>query len=250
VLAASAAASAGAGPSPACPAGLASLVGPALELLLVTTPSWSATAANLRRYARAAPGEGWTAVEPAAEAVVGRRGLAWGHGFETFRQPGEPRKTEGDGRTPAGFFRLGRRFGTEGPADGDFLRLGADTLCIDDPGSRHYNRIIDGAKVRRDWRSAERMGAIRYYRRGFEVLYPSSRPARAGSCIFIHEWERAGQGTAGCIAAAPPTLARLHGQALLPEHRPVLVVLTEDRLQAFRACWPELPAESQKLPSP
>lgn len=204
----------------------------------------------LRRYVRAAADQPWRADGAAVPAVVGRKGMAWGHDFRGLRHVGEPLKAEGDGRSPAGVFRLGRRFGLEPGSGADFLRLDDSTLCIDDPRSRHYNRIVDGRRVARDWRSAERMGAIRYYRRGLEVLYPSSADRRAGSCIFIHEWEGAGQGTAGCVAAAPPVLEELHRLEPNPARPPVLVMLPEPRLRALGACWPELTAEPRQAAAP
>lgn len=178
--------------------------------------------------------------EPLAEAVVGRNGLAWGYGFDRFGRVGEPRKREGDGRSPAGVFRLGRRFGFAGGAGRDFLGLSGSTLCIDDPHSRHYNRIVDSARLRRDWRSAERMSAVPSYRRGIEVLYPTSARVQAGSCIFIHEWDGDGRGTAGCVAAAPEVLESLHRDAVGEGRSSLLVILPEAKLAAFATCWPPL----------
>jgi L,D-peptidoglycan transpeptidase YkuD (ErfK/YbiS/YcfS/YnhG family) len=81
---------------------------------------------------------------------------------------------------------------------------------VDDPGSRSYNSIVDGAKVaRRDWRSAERLWVGSDYRLAIEVAHNPRRTPGAGSCIFLHEWTRDRAGTAGCTVLRADALLAL-----------------------------------------
>lgn len=74
---------------------------------------------------------------------------------------------------------------------------------MDDPASRHYNRIVDGRQVTRDWQSAEAMERDdgRYAIGAVIAHNPAGIPG-AGSCIFLHVHGGAGQPTAGCTAAS------------------------------------------------
>ena len=69
----------------------------------------------------------------AIPAVVGRNGLAWGRGVRTDLPAGEPQKREGDGRAPAGIFKLGPAFGMVGTITGMiqlFRNMNAENLNI------------------------------------------------------------------------------------------------------------------------
>ena len=79
-------------------------------------------------------------------AVVGRNGLAWGRGIHLEPPAGGPQKREGDGKAPAGIFRLGIAFGY-GPGDSaPWIRLPYQQMterikCVDDVASPFYNHI-------------------------------------------------------------------------------------------------------------
>ena len=167
---------------------------------VVTTPSMNSSAARVKLYKRGAPGEQWMPDGKAAAAVVGKAGLAWGHGYMEHKVESDPEKTEGDGRTPAGIFAVGHTFGFSVSSHPGHLvlKLG-ETLCVDDPASPAYNRIVRRQEVGPET-SAEDMRAIPLYRFGIVVDYPTDREARRGSCIFIHVWRGPTMGTAGCIA--------------------------------------------------
>ena len=54
-----------------------------------------------------APGGNWTPTAPAVPVLFGKNGVAWGRGIEGQNESGL-RKTERDGRAPAGIFRMGK----------------------------------------------------------------------------------------------------------------------------------------------
>ena len=82
--------------------------------------------------------------------------------------------------------------------------------CVDDPGSKHYDKILDRRTVEVDWKSAEDM------RRGddlytwtIDVAHNPGHVPGNGSCIFLHVWGGAKSSTAGCTAMDRTTLAAL-----------------------------------------
>src|SRR4051812_45211749 len=80
------------------------------QVVLVTTPDWNSVKGTLRRFERKSTRAKWTQVGEAFEIVVGRSGLGWGAGVVETEGVG-PSKHEGDGRAPAGVFRLTSAFG-------------------------------------------------------------------------------------------------------------------------------------------
>ena len=79
----------------------------ATRLVLVTTRLMNDTRATIRTFERPTSDEAWVASSEPEPAVVGARGLAWGHPFVSRAKSGEPEKREGDKRTPAGIFIRG-----------------------------------------------------------------------------------------------------------------------------------------------
>src|SRR6187200_380713 len=164
-----------------CPEPLAG----ARRLILVSSKSLTATTGTARLFERATPQEAWQAVGASEPVVLGRAGMAWGLGFQHLALAGEPKKIEGDGRTPAGVYRIGTSFGFAASPRPGYRQIVDDTVCVDDPASPAYNTItsrgIVGHKVH-----GENMRAVPRYRRGLVVDYPTDAKARGGSCIFIH----------------------------------------------------------------
>ena len=86
---------------------------------------------------------------------------------------------------------------------GPYLQLTTRTHCVDDPASRHYNRIVE-AVVEPDWKSSEPMFSYgRVYSLGKVIHHNEGDPTPtpgAGSCIFFHIWRSPGRPTLGCTA--------------------------------------------------
>ncbi len=206
------------------------------QVVLVTTADWAASVASLQRFERAEPGAEWSLVGQALPARIGERGLAWGSGLHAEPR-GAARKREGDRRAPAGVFRITGAFGVAEKIGG--LRLPVTLLsstleAVDDPASRHYNRIVDRARVAHpDWRSSEKMGAIPDYALGLVVAHNPRRVPGAGSCIFLHLWLPRRTGTAGCTVLRERDLTTLV-RWLDAARGPVLVQLP----RAEAAGWP------------
>lgn len=230
----------------------AEVFSPSRQLLLVLTPTAEAVDGRLQRYQRDAADQTWQPVGESVPIVVGRNGLAWGSGL-LASPTAAVAKREGDGKSPEGVFALGTSFGYAASAlPGSklaYLSLTANTECVDDTASRHYNRIVGRSAVTPDWNSSERMREMgEAYRWGIVVDHnriaaPAAGPAPVaggGSCIFLHVWKGAGNGTAGCTAMAQPAIEALLAW-LDPDRHPLLVQLTSANYSRLREQW-NLPA--------
>lgn len=217
---------------------------PPLQAVVSLTDGWDGVQASVQRYERRGPYSPWQAVGAPVQAVVGRSGLGWGEGLHENPAGEGPVKREGDGRAPAGIFRLSSAFGYA-PADSvSWIRIPyrqstAESQCVDDGGSRFYNSLVDVRNVvRPDWTSHEDMlRADSLYRLGVFVDH-NVHPAAAGrgSCIFLHIWAGPAVGTSGCTAFAPASLEEIV-RWLDPSRRPVLIQLPRAEYERLRGAW-------------
>jgi L,D-peptidoglycan transpeptidase YkuD (ErfK/YbiS/YcfS/YnhG family) len=132
-------------PLPASPIGVG-----CRQLLLVRAASWTAATGTLERYERT-EGSTWTPIGAAIPVDLGRNGMAWGRGLQMTPEAG-PAKREGDGKSPAGVYRLGTAFGVAvslppGARGFPYLRALPTTYCVEDTRSIFYNQIVDSTRV-------------------------------------------------------------------------------------------------------
>jgi L,D-peptidoglycan transpeptidase YkuD (ErfK/YbiS/YcfS/YnhG family) len=213
-----------------------------LQILLVLTDGWDAVDGTMQRFERSSVDAAWQSAGPVVPIVVGRSGLAWGSGVASLQGPG-PLKREGDGRSPAGVFRLSTAFGqTPDKPSGwqlPYRYLSDDVECVDDAQSASYNRLTTrSAAARVDWSSSEKMWQEPLYKWGVVVDHntaPTVRPA-GGSCIFLHIWRGPGRGTAGCTAMEEPALTATIAW-LAPAKAPLLVQLPRDEYERLKLAW-------------
>jgi len=215
--------------------------GAPLQAVVSLTADWDSTGAVLQRYERESARAPWRAVGAPIAAAVGRTGLAWGRGTAVRHGPG-PVKREGDGKAPAGIFRLGPAFGYA-PADSvpwirlPYVESRPSVKCVDDAKSAFYNRLVDQDTVPRpDWNSHEEMRlSTGVYRLGIWVSHNDAPPEPGGgSCIFVHIWQGLGVPTVGCTAMDAADIEALL-RWLDPRARPVLVQATRGAYEPLRA---------------
>lgn len=218
------------------------------EMVVVTTSDWNASSGTLQRYERESPGKPWKAVGEPISVMVGKTGLGWGIGLlkinKSIRASADPIKKEGDGKAPAGVFRLSKAFGyapKEQPGwKMPYLPLTSSIQCVDDPDSRFYNTLVDASRISPDWGTHENEQMRRsddLYRWGILVDH-NTDPAVAGngSCIFMHIWRGPGQPTVGCTAMPQNDLETLIGW-LDPDRKPLLVQLPAAQYQKLKKHW-------------
>lgn len=214
------------------------------QLLLVTTKDWDTVPGQMRRFFRGNPreyGATWTEVGKAIPIVVGRNGLGWGRGLPLPVALAGPVKKEGDGKSPAGIFRLSSAFGFATAEQMKNIKLPYRQLtdgieCVDDVKSGRYNSIVDrGAISQPDWNSSEKMRQVTVqYRLGIVVDHNVNPMVPAGgSCIFMHIWLSDTTGTSGCTAMAPEQMESLLGWLDAAKH-PVLMQMPEKEFEATR----------------
>lgn len=218
------------------------------QLIVVTTANWNEVNGRLRRYERSETNGVWREIGSAISVVVGRNGMAWGRNgsddWSKLARPNDPVKKEGDGRSPAGIFKLSSAFGYAAKEQAGRVKLpyvqATKTLeCVDDPQSKNYNRVIERGSVSNpDWNSSEQMRRNDdQYRWGVIVDHNYARPeAGCGSCIFLHIWSGAGKGTAGCTAMESAKMEELLFW-LDPQKQPVIVQLPQAEFDRLRESW-------------
>lgn len=211
------------------------------QLILVFTDSLTASHGWLYRFEREDSTAVWQMTEDKISVVLGRNGLAWGIGLHQLSPSMEPRKREGDGKSPAGFFTMSAAFGYADPAKLADLKFpyfhNTKMLeCIDDPKSVHYNRLVYRNKIENvDWQSSEKMGSYGIWYQWGVVVDHNKQPTikGAGSCIFLHNWSKPDETTAGCTEMSPANMKKI--VFWLDESRkPILVQLTRSMLRQYK----------------
>lgn len=221
------------------------------QMIVVTTDTWDSPQGTLRRYERHRPGNPWQPVGPPITVMVGNAGLGWGTGL--LRPPApktsdleknDPVKKEGDGKAPAGVFRLSKAFGYAPQEQAGwkmpYVNLTPSIECVDDEKSKFYNTLVDTTTISPDWGSHENETMRRsddLYRWGILVDHNANpRVPGGGSCIFMHIWKGPAQPTVGCTAMPQADMELLLGW-LDPDRKPLLVQLPAAQYQKLGHRW-------------
>ena len=215
----------------------------ARQLIIVTTMGWNSIRGEMERFERTSFGEPWQAIGDKIPVVVGRNGMAWGKGLHGEIPGGVAMKKEGDGRSPAGIFALSSAFGYAeqskiGALGLPYVQAVSTLECVDDVKSAHYNQILDRKSIRNpDWKSSEQMRRQDdLYRLGVVVDHNAKREAGCGSCIFLHIWDGAGKGTAGCTAMEAAKMEEVL-RWLDGKKNPILVQLPQTERRSLQKVW-------------
>jgi len=199
------------------------------QLILVVTDSISSTNGRMMFLEK---NGSWPNAGHFLPVVLGKNGLGWGRGLHNFVPEGFPVKKEGDGRSPAGMFKVGAAFGFAQPEEMKHLKIPyihiTDMLeCVDDAESKYYNQIVYRDSVENiDWNSSEKMHRYgRWYEQGIIIEQNTDSIINgAGSCIFIHNWVDPDETSMGCTEMNPSSLKDLIKQ-LDESKNPVFVQL-------------------------
>lgn len=185
------------------------------QLIAGTAPDWNSMRGQLQLFERA-PGGKWEPAAPPHAVLFGKHGLAWGGGLAGQNENGL-RKTERDGRAPAGVFQIGKiyTYDAQLPAGADypFHQVTTADAWVDDVKSPDYNRFVtipDPANPP-PWFAKQKMRHNDFaYRWLVEVRHNSDPPVSgAGSAIFFHIRRGVDRPSAGCTTMAEPDLVKL-----------------------------------------
>jgi L,D-peptidoglycan transpeptidase YkuD (ErfK/YbiS/YcfS/YnhG family) len=210
------------------------------QIVVVASDSWSSAVGILNKF-EFRDGR-WCEVDAAFPVVLGRRGSAWGYGLHRAVALG-PQKEDGDGRVPAGIFRLGPAFGYDKDLEPvlqfPYRQSTGEDYFIDDVTSADYNtwvRLPEGAnEPKAHWKSFEVMRrSDNLYKLGIVVQQNTAPVIRGhGSAIFFHVWRSSTTPTAGGIGLRESNLRRMIDW-LTPNANPILVVAPRGELAKLR----------------
>jgi D-alanyl-D-alanine dipeptidase len=223
--------------SPITPLASGGVLDTSNQLIVVTSKTWTDTQGTAQRYVR--KGGSFEKYQAPFPVVLGKSGLAWGKGLTRVDQREGPVKHEGDGKAPAGIFKLGTAFGYDTTVDTKlpYLALTPTIECVDDSQSQRYNELVDGATTPKDWNSSEHMRSIEeLYRKGIVIEHNTPASPASGSCIFLHIWRNSSSPTLGCTAMDQADITRLFSW-LDPLQSPLLIQMPEEQYEQLRESW-------------
>jgi len=207
------------------------------QLMVVLTNGWDNLQGKL--YVFKMSRNKW-ALQFSNVIVVGSKGLGVGDGLVKLIIKNAPVKKEGDKKSPAGIFSIGKAFGYADKKDAGWIKnpyiKAFDTLiCVDDMHSANYNTLVDKDTAKTDYHSFEYMHRKDdYYKWGLFINHnaPKTVPGD-GSCVFMHIWENNHAGTTGCTAMTESNLLRvLHW--INAKYNPLLVQLPKTEYNRLR----------------
>lgn len=226
------------------------------QLIVLRSDGWQSTNAMLQRFERD-QGAAWRPIDRPFPSTLGHAGLGWGRGLHPGPRGDDPIKHEGDGRSPAGVFRITHSYGYDQAPNNtkiSYQQVSRSWRCVNDATSKHYNQVLDSKKETVDWAEAEQMRRRDHlYELVIEVDHNHIQRDLAipvpgdGSCIFLHVWQRPGAPTIGCTAMSLDDMRTLL-EWLSPDAAPVLVALPADSYEALRNTWslPDFMAPQKK----
>ncbi len=194
---------------------------------------------------------GWRQQGTAWKGRLGRNGLAWGLGLHPSNLAGLKKK-EGDGRSPAGLFKIGSgssfSFGyapsIQKKTNLPYKQITTKDLWIEDSKSASYNQhILLDHTPKSTWekdaqmRQGDYAHSLKLFIAHNEGTAEKRAVANAGSAIFFHIWRYSGaKATAGCTTMDPTKLKQLIAQ-IDPSKAPVYLLLTNADYTKYRAAW-------------
>lgn len=194
------------------------------QLIVVTTDNWKTTQGKLSFYELDTENK-WKPVLKDIAVMLGRNGMAWGEGLQSADLNKGKLKQEGDGKSPAGIFKLTRLFSYSNmETHMDHIVADSTLFCVDDANSAYYNQLVSTPEISKDWNSAEEMRRTDHqYKFGVVVAYNTEPVKRnSGSCIFLHIWKGPINTTSGCTSMIESNLLIIMN-ALNKKKNPVLV---------------------------
>jgi L,D-peptidoglycan transpeptidase YkuD (ErfK/YbiS/YcfS/YnhG family) len=219
------------------------------QLIIGIAPNQNSSYVTLSIFEKS--NTGWKQASPAWKGRLGRNGLAWGIGLHPNNLPGMMKK-EGDGRSPAGIFKIGSESGYAfGYASAiskrpnlPYKQITTRDLWVEDVSSPYYNRhILIPHQPKTSWekKAQMRQGDFAHSLKLF-IAHNEGTSARraipnAGSSIFFHIWRGNGtKATAGCTTMQAEKLKSLISK-IDPAKNPIYVLLTDADYKKYRAAW-------------
>lgn len=186
----------------------------------------------------------WHQVHAPWSARIGRNGLAWGRGLHPSPERAKF-KSEGDGRAPAGVFRIGGAWGYDKKIKKHprlfYRQITPRDLWVEDSESPHYNQhlVLDHAPTSAwEKRAQMRQNDPAHSLKLFIAHNAEPNIQRgAGSAIFFHIWRDGGdRPTAGCTSMPEDQLRQLIAW-IDPTQKPLYILLPKKTHQQHHKAW-------------
>lgn len=217
------------------------LPGPSRQCIVGIAKDWNDSHVTLTAYEKR--GGQWVRAFEPWTGRLGKNGLVWGRGLHPL--PEGRLKKEGDGRAPAGVFRIGGAWGYDARIQKNprlfYRQVTSRDLWVEDPKSPSYNRhlVIDHEPTTA-WEKKQQMRQDDYPH-SLKLFIAHNAPPQAvsgaGSAIFFHIWRGGGsKPTAGCTTMPEPRLRQIISW-IDPEQQPLYVLLPQADYDRFRAEW-------------
>jgi L,D-peptidoglycan transpeptidase YkuD (ErfK/YbiS/YcfS/YnhG family) len=212
------------------------------QLLVAIAKDWDSDKAMLWVMDRTETG--WVpAFEAPFEVLLGRNGLAWGRGVEPVKAPGGLVKREGDRRTPAGIFKVGRIYGEAAKLPGGgsypYRKIGKWDAWVDDLKNPYYNQhyVAKPGKVP-PWFQSQRMRlGDAAYEFLIEIRHNADPPVPGfGSAIFFHIRRGEDRPSSGCTVMTRTNLIKVIGW-LREDRNPHYAILPQAEYDRYREAW-------------
>ena len=145
-----------------------------------------------------------------------------GIGENGFATPGD--KTEGDGKTPGGIFKLGHlyTYDAEVKTQMPYSQTTSDDKWIDDPESDEYNQHIQGETNAKSYENLKLNS--NHYKYCMVIEYNTNPVEKGkGSAIFFHLRMSPDETTAGCVAVLEPDMIKIL-KWMNPEFQPMILM--------------------------
>jgi hypothetical protein len=204
------------------------------QIILVVADDFHAPKAKLLCY------EDAKQIFETIEINLGTNGLAWGLGeVELTQKADEPRKYEGDKKSPAGVFKLTDIYGYSKDTNFSipYLYASEELICVDESDSLFYNQII---QKRGDEKSFEYMKRKdNQYKLGIVVAHNKNATPNRGSCIFLHIKKSQEASTAGCSAMRLDEIEKISAW-LEKKKNPILIQIPKSSSKEIVELYPQL----------
>ncbi|GAA5484692.1 L,D-transpeptidase family protein [Haloferula sargassicola] len=217
------------------------LPAPSRQCVVGIADGWNDSHVTLTAYEKR--GGQWQKVMGPWPGRLGKNGLVWGAGISPAE--GQRTKREGDGRAPAGVFRIGGAWGYDATIQKDpklfYRRITSRDLWVEDSKSPSYNRhVVLDHEPATAWERKQQMRQ-NDHAHSLKLFIGHNSPPQvvpgAGSAIFFHIWRGGGsKPTAGCTTMPEEKLRQLIAW-IDPDQQPLYVLLPKAEYARLRAEW-------------
>jgi len=180
----------------------------ALQLLLVQAQDWNHYEGLMQLYVRQSDQSKWEMKGKPIKVILGYDGLGWvdPSAYSSIARNEDPKKIDGDKRSPAGIFKLGLAFGNnaqfiDNPRY-DYKVVDENDRCVTYNDSKFFNRIVNKSKLSawESYKSVDLNNSEGLYDLGIVIEKPDNLSNKNSfGCLFIHAGNEKRVGTWGAI---------------------------------------------------